>query len=165
MCLLPLSVPESIWVWLSSKIHPTSFQLLSLIPSYTHSQRSPGLSPPPNPVLSHVPQFMEIHPPFPATQIEPSHPPFQCSCLLSLFLLQHHFPQLPLQILLGLRLAPFWPQPCTRSLCELPGLFQKPLLSVWCALHISTRQTSLNINQHVLGHFIRFYDNSHWAEG
>ena len=81
------------------------------------------------------------------------------------FLLQHHFPQLPRHILRGLRLAPFWPQPCTRSLCELPGLFPKPLLSVWCALHISTRQTSLNINHHVLGHFIRFYDNSHWAEG
>ena len=116
-------------------------------------------------LFHHMCLFMEIHPPFPATQIELPHPPFQCSCLLSLFLPQHHFPQLPLQILLGLRLAPFWPQPCTRSLYELPGLFPKALLSVWCALHISTRQTSLNINHHVLGHFIKFYDNSHWAEG
>ena len=64
-----------------------------------------------------------------------------------------------------LRLAPFWPQPCTRSLCELPELFPKPLLSVRCALHIYTRQTSLIINHHILGHFIRFHDNSHWAEG
>ena len=55
MCLLSLSGPERIWVWLSSKIHPTSFHLLSLSQSSLYSQRSPVFSSVQS--LSHVRRF------------------------------------------------------------------------------------------------------------